>query len=141
MSVDTKAGIFRYLAFTLTPIIAFAVLASLWPFLFWYLFGAAFFCVFFLFHWTESLTRDWRKLHELIFVAADKTAAMGFPPYSGPGMIVMKMQRNTFPRMMYAVIIHHNASCVYQGWNAWSRNKIPESKKIMKRTLKHWQVS
>lgn len=85
--------------------------------------------------------RDWRTIYNWGMVAADQTAKMGFPPYTGPGCIIIKMKRGSFPRLMYIIIMHHNSSCMYQGWNLWNTKKIPEDKKIMKRSVKHWQVA
>jgi hypothetical protein len=140
MSVNTRTEILRYLVFTGVPILLLSVFVSVWYFLFWYLFAAAF-CSVLLFYWTGDLIRDWRNLYNLGMIAADKTASMGFPPYTGPGCVIIKMSRFAPPRMLYLIISHGNASCMYQGWNFWNKDKVPATSKVMRRSLKHRQVA
>jgi hypothetical protein len=94
-----------------------------------------------IFYWAGDLVRDWRNLYNLGMIAADKTAHMGFPPYTGPGCVIIKMTRLTPPRMLYLMISHGNTSCMYQGWNFWNKSKVPETGRMQKRSLKHRQVA
>jgi hypothetical protein len=134
-------GVLRYAGLTLIAIAPAAIVASFWPFLYWYLFFGALFCLLILLPWAQSLLADWRKLYSLGLTAADMTASRGFPPYAGTGCVIMKMQRDAVPRMIYIIITHDNASCMYQGWNLWNQEKVPEARKVMKRSIKHRQVA